>query len=198
MIISLPQAASLIHNGAVVAVPTDTVYGLAADSSNEVAVAEIFAIKGRPEKNPLVTLLADVEQVYPLIDDIPQHFEALAKAFWPGPLTLVVPINVEMVSVTIRAGLTTAGFRVPECTETRLLIKECGPLVAPSANMSGCPPAKTVGEVEDIFGKDFPVLAADVHMSGMPSTILCYHDNQWVITRQGAITLQDINDIIEQ
>ncbi|MBT4445471.1 MAG: threonylcarbamoyl-AMP synthase [Waddliaceae bacterium] len=197
MIISLPQAASLIQNGEVVAVPTDTVYGLAADSSDDIAVAEIFKIKGRPEKNPLVTLLADVEQIYQFVNDIPPHFEELAHTFWPGPLTLVIPIDVETVSTTIRAGLETAGFRVPESTTTRLLIQKCGPLVAPSANLSGQLPATTPEELEDIFGKKFPTLPADVHMSGTPSTILCYHDNHWIITRQGAITSQDINNIID-
>src|SRR5262245_26262850 len=106
---SLNETAELLRKGAVVAVPTETVYGLAASLDNVEAIRDIFRIKGRPQDNPLIVHIASKEDAVPLISKRPQGFDALADAFWPGPLTLIVPVNVHAVPEIARAKLSTAG-----------------------------------------------------------------------------------------
>ena len=200
MDISILKAAELISQEQVIAVPTETVYGLAASLTKPAAIDQIFALKGRPANNPLIIHVAEVEDILPFLIDVNEDFLKIAKFFWPGPLTLVLPINEEMISSRVRANLTTAAFRIPGHKLARDLLKLTGPLVMPSANLSGKPSATSRMHVESDFGKDFPVLDGGPCVNGLESTIL-YKDqsqelNPWKIIRQGALTQGDFRQVL--
>jgi len=195
MDISTLQASELINQAQVVAVPTETVYGLAASLFKPDAIDHIFALKGRPANNPLIIHVADIEDILPFTNNLNEDFFKLAKNFWPGPMTIVLPIIEEKISSRVRANLTTAAFRIPNHLLARELLKLTGPLVMPSANFSGKPSATSRMHVESDFGQHFPVLDGGVCTNGLESTIL-YQDmttqiNPWKIIRQGALTPDD-------
>ena len=132
-------AANIIKNGGLVAIPTETVYGLGANGLDEAAVAKIFKAKGRPQDNPLILHVADAEQIENFCHSIPDSAYRLAEKFWPGPLTMVLPAK-DSVPLSTRAGLPTVAVRCPDCAVTREIIRLSGvPVAAPSANISGKP-----------------------------------------------------------
>lgn len=196
MHISIDQAATLLLMGHVVAVPTETVYGLAASLYDPNAIAQIFTVKGRPSNNPLIIHLASAEQLNDYVHTLPPYTEKLTAAFWPGPMTLVLPIISEKISTSVRAGLPTAAFRVPHFPITHELIKKTGPLVMPSANLSGKPSATSATHVETDFGADFPVVDGGDCINGVESTILYWNEHQWVIIRLGAIAPEVFKPIL--
>lgn len=187
MQVTLEQACDLLKAGLVIAVPTETVYGLAASIDFSDAIEGIFRLKGRPADNPLIVHAASAEEVSKYVSEIPPHFELLASSFWPGPMTLVLPAVEESVPAVARAGLPTAAFRVPAHPLTLQLLRETGPLVMPSANLSGKPSATSVQHVEDDFGSGFSVLDGGNCQKGMESTILCWKESEWTIIRLGAL-----------
>ncbi|WP_068470731.1 L-threonylcarbamoyladenylate synthase [Candidatus Protochlamydia phocaeensis] len=187
MRVSVKQAIQLLRSGQVVAMPTETVYGLAACLDQPVAIEQIFQIKGRPSTNPLIIHVADIKTVVDCSKELPPHFKELAEAFWPGPLTLIVPIQPERVPASVRSGLPTAGFRMPQHPLALEVLKETGPLVMPSANLSGKPSATRPEHVEEDFGRDFPVLDGGGCDKGVESTILYYQHPRWVVVRLGAL-----------
>ncbi len=186
MRLTLSQSIVMLRSGQVMAVPTETVYGLAACLDQPTAIERIFALKGRPRANPLIIHFADWQQIGRYVTHYPPNFEALATTFWPGSLTCVLPVHAEVPSI-VRAGLPTAGFRVPDLALTRQLLKETGPLVMPSANLSGRPSATRPEHVEEDFGADFPILDGGSCSKGVESTILLYQGREWVIVRLGAL-----------
>lgn len=186
MRVSLLQAIELLRSGNVVAVPTETVYGLAACLNQPSTIEKIFALKNRPRANPLIIHVDDWRGISPFVLDYPPGFEALARTFWPGSLTCILPVQPFVPSI-VRAGLSTAGFRVPDLLLTRQLIQSTGPLVMPSANLSGRPSATRPEHVEEDFGVNFPVLDGGVCSKGVESTILLYQQPEWVIVRLGAL-----------
>lgn len=188
MYLSAPDAAALLREGRVVAIPTETVYGLAASLEQPSAVAEIFALKGRPANNPLIIHLASRDQINPFVDGLPEDFEALAQAFWPGPMTLVLDVKVDAIPEKVRAGLATAAFRVPQHPVAREVLQLSGPLVMPSANLSGRPSATMAKHVVEDFGADFPVVDGGACQRGLESTILIRQRGRWTIIRQGALS----------
>jgi L-threonylcarbamoyladenylate synthase len=197
MIISVDEAVERLLAGQVIAIPTETVYGLAASTESIAAVDQIFALKGRPSNNPLIIHLAKASQVLDFVHELPPDFDELAKAFWPGPLTIVMPVNTHKVLDRIRAGLPTAAFRIPDHKLARSVLLQAGPLVMPSANLSGKPSSTTVHHVENDFGKTFPVLDGGACRHGVESTILCWGpDNKWVIIRLGAISPSDFKPVL--
>jgi L-threonylcarbamoyladenylate synthase len=187
MRISLSQAIQTLQEGQVVAVPTETVYGLAACLNQPAAIAQIFNLKRRPLANPLIIHVADVQDIACYATAFPPDFEKLAHDFWPGALTCILPIQEVKVPSLVRAGLPTAGFRVPVPQVTRDLLQATGPLVMPSANLSGRPSATRPEHIEEDFGLDFPVLDGGVCVHGLESTILLYQDNEWGIVRLGVL-----------
>lgn len=191
MHLSLEQTALLLTQGNVVAVPTETVYGLAACVDQPTAIQQIFLLKNRPADNPLIIHVAHKEQIAAFVEGVPPDFERLAAAFWPGPLTLVIPVVEENVPTLVRAGLSTAAFRVPMHPVTRQLLEITGPLVMPSANLSGRPSATSAEHVEVDFGKDFPVLNGGPCEKGVESTILIFQEGSWKLGRLGAIAAED-------
>jgi L-threonylcarbamoyladenylate synthase len=189
MRITLSQATQLLIQGNVVAVPTETVYGLAAAMNQPAAIEKIFSLKGRPKANPLIIHVADLSQISPFVVDVPPAFEALANTFWPGPMTCILPVKPGLIPPSVCAGLTTAGFRIPDSTAARDLIHAVGPLVMPSANLSGRPSSTSPTHVEEDFGKDFPVLEGELTRQGVESTILIYdsESSAWKVIRLGAL-----------
>lgn len=193
---SLEQAASLLKEGKVVAIPTETVYGLAAVASNPVAVESLFQLKNRPRENPLIIHMHDASSLEDYVERIPQEAIALAEKFWPGPLTIVLPVREGAVLSSVSAGLRTQAFRVPNHPLTRALIAQTGPLVAPSANLSGNPSTVSPDQVEKDFGKDFPVLDGGRCKKGLESTILVWEEDHFGLGRLGAIPAEEFLPIL--
>jgi len=196
MLISVEKAVELLNNGQVVAVPTETVYGLAGSLSKPQAIDKVFALKGRPAKNPLIIHIHDIEQLRQYAAEYPPDFDKLIEHFWPGPLTVVLKINESTISSKARAGLPTAAFRMPKSKMALNLIKKTGPLVMPSANLSGRPSSTKPEHVEQDFGTDFPVLDGGSSVLGLESTILIFTENRWTIIRQGAISREQLEKIL--
>jgi len=196
MRISQPEAVTLLQKGHVVAIPTETVWGLAASLFSETGVEKIFALKKRPSHNPLIIHVAKKEDCLPFIETVPPFFDELTRLFWPGPLTLVVPANCEKIMPQIRASLPTAAFRCPSHPDARALLQKTSPLVAPSANLSGRPSATLPEHIEDDFGKDFPVLDTQIQPCGLESTILVWDNSQWVLGRKGALEQEKLEAVL--
>ena len=170
----IARAAALLRAGELVAIPTETVYGLAADARNDTAVAGIFAAKGRPSFNPLIAHVADAASAQALVD-WPAEAERLAAAFWPGPLTLVLPLKQgHGLSPRVTAGLRTLGVRVPDQPATLALLRAFGgPLAAPSANPSGrLSPTTPEHVIAGLGPRVAAVLDAGPCPVGVESTIL--------------------------
>ncbi|SOB93441.1 translation factor SUA5 [Rhodobacter sp. JA431] len=170
----LARASTLLHAGALVAFPTETVYGLGGDARNGTAVAGIFAAKGRPQFNPLIVHVADMAMAEEIAVFTPQARD-LARAFWPGPLTLVLPLRIEAgISDLVSAGLETVALRLPAHPLARALLETFGgPLAAPSANPSGkVSPTEADHVLEGLSGKIAAVLDGGACAVGVESTIL--------------------------
>jgi len=196
MKITHEEASALLKAGHLVSLPTETVYGLAACLNQPDAIKNIFKLKGRPLNNPLIIHLCHAKQVEEYrLDHIPKFYE-LASAFWPGPLTMVVPVDTQKIPTIVRANLSTAAFRIPNHTETLKVIEQAGPLVMPSANLSGSPSATMASHVEKDFGSDFPVLDGGICKQGLESTILYYFKSTWVILRLGALTAEALEPVL--
>ncbi|MBS0634323.1 MAG: threonylcarbamoyl-AMP synthase [Verrucomicrobia bacterium] len=196
MRITKELAAELLLSGQVVAIPTETVYGLAASIHNPKAVDEIFARKGRPSHNPLIVHVANRDDCLNVISTHPDGLESLIDAFWPGPLTVVVPVVTERILPQIRANLETCAFRMPNHPETLALLQQVGPVVAPSANLSGSPSSTCPEHVERDFGADFPVLDGGACHHGLESTIVVYQDGEWQIARLGSLSQEDLEVVL--
>ena len=193
---TIARAADLIRAGELVALPTETVYGLGADATNPVAVARIFTAKGRPSFNPLIVHVASLERARS-IAQVTLLAERLAAAFWPGPLTLILPRNQKhtIPDITV-AGLDTIAIRIPShSTALELLIKAECPIAAPSANISGHVSATTAQHVADDFGtKVSLILDAGQTTHGVESTVIDATGAEPILLRPGAVTADAIVD----
>lgn len=181
------EAVSRLKSGEVVAIPTETVYGLAACLGDIHAIKKIYSLKSRPEKNPLIIHLHSASMIKDYVAELPLGFNQLAQEFWPGPLTMVIPYISKKIPQIVTAGLPTAAFRVPEHPVALALLEMTGPLVMPSANISGKPSATSADHVEADFGQDFPVLDGGDCIQGLESTILYWNGQVWVVARLGSI-----------
>ncbi|PTQ61514.1 translation factor SUA5 [Sphingomonas sp. PP-CE-3G-477] len=193
---ALAQAAALIRAGCIVAVPTETVYGLAADATNAEAVARIYAAKGRPSFNPLIVHVADLAAAE-RIAVFDAEARALAEAFWPGPLTLVLPVREDSgIAALVTAGLDTIAIRVPRHRAMQALIAESGrPLAAPSANASGGISPTTAAHVAGSLGRNVPLILDDgATEAGLESTIVAGR----TVLRPGPVTAEAIRQYLEQ
>ncbi|VAV88626.1 Threonylcarbamoyl-AMP synthase / SUA5 domain with internal deletion [hydrothermal vent metagenome] len=195
---AIARAADLLIAGKLVATPTETVYGLAADAANAPAVAEIYRTKGRPDFNPLIVHVLDLT-VAKYLGQFNVHAEKLADAFWPGPLTLVVPKAPGCPVVpAVTAGLETIALRSPAHPVMRRLLKETGLfLAAPSANKSGGISPTTARHVETSLGEKIPfILDGGPSQNGLESTIVEIDSEQCKILRPGSITADMLKKII--
>ena len=190
-------AADLIRRGEVVGMPTETVYGLAANALNGEAVAKIFRAKGRPQDNPLIVHIADFDQIYDLCPAVPPQAKLLADAFWPGPLTMIVPKG-DCIPDEVSCGLDTVGIRLPSHPMARALIHESGvPLAAPSANTSGRPSTTTAAHVmHDMDGKIAAVLDGGACGVGVESTVITLALERPRLLRPGGITLEQLRSVL--
>lgn len=196
MEVTFTQALDLLKRGHVVAIPTETVYGLAASLEHPHAIEEIYRLKKRPSNNPLIIHIHDIHQISQFCDGLPPLFNELAINFWPGPLSLVIPIKMDKIPSTARAGLPTAAFRIPSHPITREIIRQSTPLVMPSANLSGRPSATHASHLREDFGVSLPYLDGGVCDKGVESTILVYKDSQWQLGRLGAIPLSKLENLL--
>jgi len=198
---AVPLAAQLLQEGELVAIPTETVYGLGANGLNPEAVAKIFAAKGRPQDNPLILHVADALDMEKFCHSIPQSAYDLAAAFWPGPLTMVLPAK-EIVPKCTTAGLPTVAVRCPDCEITRQIIRKAGvPVAAPSANISGKPSTTTADHVyHDHAGKIPLIIDGGACRVGVESTIVDLTEDRPRLLRPGGITpeqlLQVLGDLV--
>ncbi len=186
-------AARIIQQGGLVAIPTETVYGLGANGLDEQAVARIFEVKGRPQDNPLILHVAEPDEITTICHDIPKSAFALAKAYWPGPLTMVLPVK-EVVPKRTTAGLDTVAVRCPDCAITRQIIRLSGvPIAAPSANISGKPSTTTAEHVRhDHDGKIEAVVDGGPCRVGVESTIVDLTEKRPRLLRPGGITPEQL------
>jgi L-threonylcarbamoyladenylate synthase len=197
---TIAQAAEALMRGDIVAFPTDTVYGLGANALDAQAVDNVFAAKGRPSTNPLAVLVPDLAKAeeFAVVNDTARK---LAVAFWPGPLTLVLPRRRGCkLPEAVSAGLDTIGVRAPDHKVALALLAKTGlPIVAPSANRSGGPSPKTATEVEAELG-DRPVLILDGGPSplGLESTIVSLAGPKPTLLRQGALPREAIEEVLGQ
>lgn len=194
----LLTAAGLLKKGEVVGIPTETVYGLAADAYNESAVAKIFAAKGRPQDNPLIVHIAAPEALDTVAENIPEIARKLAEKFWPGPLTMVLPKKKNLPMAT-SGGLDTVGVRMPSHSTARKIIELSGtPLAAPSANLSGSPSPTTASHVmEDMNGRIPAVVDGGACTVGVESTVISFEGEAVRILRPGFITPEDLGTIAD-
>jgi L-threonylcarbamoyladenylate synthase len=192
----LDALAARLRAGELVAFPTETVYGLGADATNSDAVLKIYELKGRPRFNPLIVHVADLDMAEMLVE-----FSPMAKrlaAFWPGPLTLVLPRNPAAgLSDIVTAGLETVGIRIPDHPLAQALIRATGrPLAAPSANRSGKLSPTTAAQVRRSLGDAVPVLDGGPAQTGVESTILAIDGDTVTQLRAGALPREEIEAAI--
>ena len=190
---ALDEAARIIRDGGLVAFATETVYGLGADATDPVAVARIFAAKGRPATNPLIVHADSVLMARDCVADWPEHAEILAKAFWPGPLTLVLPRS-GIIPDIVTGNLDTVGVRVPAPRIARRLIVHAGvPLAAPSANRStGISPTMAAHVLADLDGRVDLILDSGLAAVGIESTVVDLTTREPRILRPGPISACDL------
>lgn len=192
---SVCEAAELLKRGELVAIPTETVYGLAANALDENAVRKIFEAKGRPQDNPLIVHIAEPDMLPPLVRRIPDAAKRLAERFWAGPLTMIFPKSDKIPDVT-SGGLDTVAVRMPKSAAARDIIRKCGlPLAAPSANLSGKPsPTEARHVFEDMNGKIPLIIDGGECAVGVESTVICFEDDKIRILRPGGITAEMLSE----
>jgi L-threonylcarbamoyladenylate synthase len=197
MRITVQKAADLIRSGTPVAIPTETVYGLAADAFNIESVQKTFTLKGRPPDNPLIVHIADPDQLDKLAVRPPAELFKLAENFWPGPLTFVLEKHPAVPDI-VTGGLSTVAVRMPDHPLALDLIRRCGPLTAPSANQSGRPSPTKAAHVEEDFGDTFPVIDGGECDIGLESTVLDLTTKPYTILRPGAVSAGMIENCMDQ
>ena len=190
-------AANLIKKDALVAIPTETVYGLGANGLSETAVARIFEAKGRPQDNPLILHISDAEQMELFCHHIPQAAYDLTDRFWPGPLTIVLPAR-DNVPKRTTGGLSTVAVRCPDCDVTRQIIRLSGvPIAAPSANISGKPSTTTAEHVRhDHDGRIAAIVDGGSCRVGVESTIVDLTEERPRLLRPGGVTPEQLMEVL--
>jgi L-threonylcarbamoyladenylate synthase len=190
------HAADVLCNGGTVAFPTDTVYGLAALITDEHAIERLYTIKGREHDKAIAVLLASADELPDVAQDADELALALARAFWPGPLTLVVPENPRLPRNL--SPLPTVGVRVPDHAVALALLRETGPLAVTSANLTGEASARTAGEVLGQLNERIHVLLDGGRTpGGMPSTVVDTTAGRLDVLREGPISAAKLNRVLQ-
>lgn len=192
------RAADLILAGELVAFQTETVYGLGADATNSEAVEKIFKAKGRPADNPLIVHVDSIDMAESLASQIPEKAKILMDKFWPGPLTIILPVEEGLISEKVTGGLKTVGLRLPASKTAQALIHEVGrPIAAPSANTSGKPSPTQADHVwHDLKGKIAAIIDDGPTGVGLESTVIEIKDDQVLLYRPGGISQSDLEKIV--
>ena len=180
-----------LEAGGAVVLPTETVYGLFAQALNEEAVERVYELKQRPRDKALNLNVASLEEIYAFSKNQPSYLEQLYKAFLPGPLTIILQAN-DRVPAWINSGVETVGFRIPNHPVTLDLIRKYGPLIGPSANLSGKVSGTSFQQIVMDFQEQVSGVEDDAALTGQDSTILDLSGEKAHILRQGAITREDI------
>lgn len=197
----LEEAAKLLRDGSIVAFPTETVYGLGADARNTTAVEAVFEAKGRPSDNPLIVHIANREQLSEFVSEINELSEALMNAYWPGPLTIILPLKPEVLSARVTAGLDTVGVRMPDHPVALQLLALAGcPVAAPSANRSGRPSPTLAEHVQaDLDGRIEGIVDGGATGVGVESTVVqADADGTVTILRPGGITEEQLRTVASE
>jgi L-threonylcarbamoyladenylate synthase len=191
------KAKELLENGQLVAIPTETVYGLAGNALNAQAVTKIFQTKNRPQFDPLIIHVRSLEKASLYAEHIPDQAKDLAKAFWPGPLTLLLE-RKNIIPDLVTAGLPTVGIRCPDHALTRALLEVLDfPLAAPSANPFGYISPTTPRHVQDQLGEKIPyILDGGPCQVGIESTIVGFNNGRGTVFRTGGLKIEDIENVI--
>lgn len=196
---TLSPAVEALQSGEVVGLPTETVYGLAGNALSNEAVSKIFAAKGRPSDNPLIVHIATLEEIKPLVSNFPKDAALLADAFWPGPLTIILPKS-EKIPAKTSGGLDTVAIRMPRHPIMQEMIQACGfPLAAPSANRSGAPSPTTALHVfDDLKGRVPYIVDGGPCSIGVESTVLYLVGEEPLLLRPGAISPEEISAVLNK
>ena len=194
---TLERAREVLLSGGLVAFPTETVYGLGGNALDADASRKIYAAKGRPSDNPLIVHVGRKEDILPLVREIPESAEALMEAFWPGPLTIILPKS-GLVPPETTGGLQTVALRMPSHPFANAMLKSCGcPVAAPSANRSGRPSTtRFVHVLEDLNGRAALLIDAGDVPIGVESTIIDLTGEDPMLLRPGKITLEELSSVI--
>ncbi|WP_125153343.1 L-threonylcarbamoyladenylate synthase [Clostridium rectalis] len=192
----LEECGYILRDGGLVAFPTETVYGLGANALDGQAVIKIFEAKGRPQDNPLIVHISQIEEIEKLVINIPDIAKKLMDKFWPGPMTIILP-KKDIIPDETSAGLDSVGIRMPSNVIARELIKEAGvPLAAPSANISGRPSPTDIERcIEDLFGKIDYIIGGEKCNVGVESTVIDCTVYPPCILRPGGITLEMLKNV---
>lgn len=194
---SIERAAEILKKGGVVAIPTETVYGLAASAFDDEAIKKVFEAKGRPQDNPLIVHISELSTLYEIAKDIPKKAIECASSFWPGPLTMVLK-KTGKTAQSVSAGLDTVAVRMPS-DKTAVEVIRCSglALAAPSANISGSPSPTSAQHVErDLEGKIDAILYGDECEVGVESTVVSFCCEPPRLLRPGAVTVEELREII--
>ena len=193
----IEEAARILKAGGLVAFPTETVYGLGGNGLDKEAARKIYAAKGRPSDNPLILHVSKMEEVYPLVESVPEKAKLLMESFWPGPLTLILKKS-KIVPLESTGGLDTVALRCPDNGVTLELIERAGlPVAGPSANLSGSPsPTEASHVYHDLSGRIEGILDDGAVGIGVESTILDMSTDRPTLLRPGAITLEDLTEVL--
>ena len=195
------KAVKLLQSGECVAIPTETVYGLAADAMNPKAIQKIFTLKGRPQNHPLILHISHVNQLNDWVEEIPETAKKLTKAFWPGPMTLIFPVKKDILKKTyvkiITGNQDTIGIRMPSHPVTRKLLKLLdGPVVAPSANKFGHVSPTCVEHVKSEFGDKIKlILDGGQSLLGIESSIIDVTEIPARLLRPGPLSIPNIKKL---
>lgn len=196
---SINEACRLIKNGDIVAVPTETVYGIAANAFDGEAIKKIFTAKGRPQDNPLIVHISDMNMLNDVVKSVPSDAYALADAFWPGPLTMIMPKGDKVAKETC-AGLDSVGVRMPSNPVAHEIIARSGlPFAAPSANISGRPSPTNAEDVFfDMDGRLPLIIDGGECFAGVESTVVSLLGEKPIILRPGYITKEDMQSVLNK
>lgn len=197
---SLREIAHALKSGEVIGMPTETVYGLAADATNDAAIEKVFHAKGRPADNPLIVHIHNVNQLDTFVSHIDDKVRVLMDALWPGPISFILPLVEGVISERATVGLKTVAVRMPSHPVAQAVL-ECVdvPIAAPSANTSGKPsPTEAAHVKKDLEGKIYGVIESDASFVGLESTVLDCTTFPYRIFRPGGVTKQQIEMILNE
>ncbi len=194
---AIKKAADIIKSGGVVGVPTETVYGLGANALDSDAVGKIFEAKGRPKDNPMIVHVSCMEEIKPLVKEIPESAKLLAKKFWPGPLTIIMK-KTDLVPSVTSGNLDTVAIRMPSHKVMREIIKKSGcPIAAPSANLSGSPsPTNAKYVFDDMNGKIPLIIDGGESNVGLESTVITLAGDKPRLLRPGGVTAEELREVL--
>ncbi len=192
----IKTAAAILKDGGIVAIPTETVYGLAANAFNEDAIKKVFTAKGRPQDNPLIVHISKLKQIKQIASEFPKTAQKCAKKFWPGPLTIILPKSPDL-NTTVTAGLDSVAIRMPSDKTARKIISKSYPLAAPSANISGSPsPTSAQHVIDDLSGKIDAVVVGKECKVGLESTVVSLIGEHPTLLRPGGITVSMLKKVL--